>query len=104
MQKMMTLRKTLTLCADSALAREFSEEAQQQADGGSDSESDSDEEDAGFVLVEQQPYVFKKMVDQLLTPNVVSCSTAITACEKGSQWQRALGILQEMAHPEFSIA
>ena len=29
-------------------------------------------------------------------PNVVSCSAAFSACEKGQQWQRSLGILEVM--------
>ena len=37
-----------------------------------------------------------EMVHQLLTPNVVSWSAAIGACEKGKQWEGALGLLQEM--------
>ena len=37
-----------------------------------------------------------EMVHQSLTPNVVSWSAAISACEKGKQWEGALGLLQEM--------
>ena len=38
------------------------------------------------------------MVYQLLTPDGVSWSAAISACEKGKQWEGALGLLQEMVH------
>merc|ERR1712136_595237 len=31
-----------------------------------------------------------------LRPNVISCSAAITACEKSGQWERALCLFQEM--------
>ena len=31
-----------------------------------------------------------------LTPNAISYSAAISACEKGQQWQRALELLEEM--------
>ena len=34
----------------------------------------------------------------MLTPNVVSFNAAIGACEKGKQWEEALGLLLEMAH------
>ena len=39
-----------------------------------------------------------EMVHQLLTPNVVSFSASVSACEKGKQWEGALGLLQEMVH------
>ena len=42
--------------------------------------------------------MLQEMVHQLLTPNVVSWSAAISACEKGKQWEGALGLLQEMVH------
>ena len=42
--------------------------------------------------------MLQEMVHQLLTPNVVSWSAAISACEKGKQWEGALGLLQEMLH------
>ena len=35
---------------------------------------------------------------QLLTLDVVSWSAAISACEKGQQWERALGLLEEVMH------
>eukprot|EP00438_Fugacium_kawagutii_P030805 Skav229495 [mRNA] locus=scaffold2455:48355:48795:- [translate_table: standard] len=31
-----------------------------------------------------------------VTPNVISYSASISACEKGSQWQQALALLQHM--------
>jgi pentatricopeptide repeat domain-containing protein 1 len=31
-----------------------------------------------------------------ITPNVFSYSAAISACEKGSQWENALELLREM--------
>ena len=34
----------------------------------------------------------------MLIPDVVSFSAAISACEKGKQWEAALGLLQEMVH------
>ena len=42
--------------------------------------------------------LLQEMVHQLLTPNVVSWSAAVSACEKGMQWEGALGLLQEMPH------
>ena len=33
---------------------------------------------------------------QLLTPSVVSWNAAISACEKGKQWEEANGSLQEI--------
>ena len=36
------------------------------------------------------------MMHQLLTPNVVSWTAAISACEKGKEWEGALGLLQVM--------
>ncbi len=42
--------------------------------------------------------MLQEMRYQLLTPNVVSLSAAISACEKGQHWEEALGLLQEMVH------
>ena len=36
------------------------------------------------------------MVNELLTPHVVSCNASISACEKGKEWEGALALLQEM--------
>ena len=33
------------------------------------------------------------MVHQLLTPNAVSWNATMSACEKGKQWEEALGLL-----------
>ncbi len=41
--------------------------------------------------------MLEEMAHQLQTPDMVSWSTAICACEKGNQWEGALGLLQEMA-------
>ena len=38
------------------------------------------------------------MVQQLLTPDVVSWSAVLSACENGTQWEGALGLLREMVH------
>ena len=37
-----------------------------------------------------------------ISPNVVSCSAGISACERGSQWQLALDLLSQM--PEANAA
>ena len=42
--------------------------------------------------------LLQEMVHKLLTSNVVSWSAAISACEKGKQWETALGLLQKMVH------
>ena len=34
----------------------------------------------------------------IFLPDVVTWSTAITACEKGQQWEGAFALLQEMGH------
>ena len=34
----------------------------------------------------------------MLTLDAVSFSACISACQKGKQWDEALGLLQEMAH------
>ena len=38
------------------------------------------------------------IVYQFLTPDVLSCSVAISACKKGKHWEGALGMLQEVVH------
>eukprot|EP01046_Picozoa_sp_COSAG06_P013000 COSAG06_NODE_778_length_12377_cov_54.670875_4_plen_548_part_00 len=77
-EKICVKRKTLMLCADSALARQFDAAAwaQQAAGGGGadGSESDSDEDDAGVVFIEQNAYCFKKMVDQLQCEKRIFCA------------------------------
>ena len=42
--------------------------------------------------------MLQEMMQQLLTPHVVRCSAAISACEKGKQWEGALGVLQAMVY------
>ena len=42
--------------------------------------------------------MLQEMVHQLLTADVVRWIAAISACEKGEQWEGALGLLQEMVH------
>ena len=42
--------------------------------------------------------MLQEMVHWLLTPDVMCWSAAISACEKGKQWEGALGLLQEMVH------
>ena len=42
--------------------------------------------------------MLQETVHRLLVPNVVSWSATIGACEKGKQWEGALGLLQEMVH------
>ena len=39
-----------------------------------------------------------EMVNKLLTPNVARWNTPISACEKGEQWEVALGLLLEMVN------
>ena len=36
------------------------------------------------------------MLQTAVLPNVISCSAAVSACEKGQQWQQALGDLAVM--------
>ena len=36
-----------------------------------------------------------------LQPNVISYSAAVSACEKGQQREKALGLLQEMRHAQL---
>ena len=38
-----------------------------------------------------------------LVPNVISYSAAISACEKGEQWQEALGLLAKMQKGEWVL-
>ncbi len=64
--KLCTKRETLMLCGESALARQFDPELWAQHVVNADaSESDSDEDDADAVLIQQPPYCFRKIVDQL---------------------------------------
>ena len=42
--------------------------------------------------------MLQEMVHQLLTPDAMSWSTAISTHEKGKQWEGAVGLLQEMVH------
>ena len=43
----------------------------------------------------------REMYCSSLEPNVVSYSAAISACEKGKQWEQALNLLQEMARSQL---
>ena len=38
----------------------------------------------------------------VVTPDVISFSAAISACEKGGQWERALALLEEMRERAWS--
>lgn len=63
-------RSTLMLCADSALARRFDAEVWDAAGGGGSDEDDSDDsdgsdEDSGAISIEEEPYCFRKLIDQL---------------------------------------
>ncbi len=40
--------------------------------------------------------MLQEMVRQSLMPNIVSYNAVISACEKGEQWEAALGLLLEM--------
>ena len=40
--------------------------------------------------------MLQEMIHRLLTLDVMSCNAAISACEKGEQWEAALHSLQEM--------
>ena len=35
-------------------------------------------------------------------PNVISCSAAISSCEKAQKWQHAVALYQEMLEEELS--
>ena len=41
------------------------------------------------------------MMSDHLLPDVITYSAAISACEKGVQWQRALGLLEMMLRAEL---
>ena len=41
-------------------------------------------------------------VYQLLTSNLVSWDAAVSAYQKGKQWERALGLLPVMVHQLFA--
>jgi len=40
--------------------------------------------------------LLQEMQNKKIAPDTISYSAAISACEKGGQWQQALGLLQEM--------
>ena len=42
--------------------------------------------------------MLQEMMHQLLAPDVVSANSALSACEKGKQWEEAFGLLQDMIH------
>ena len=42
--------------------------------------------------------MLQRVADQMLTTNSVSWNAAINACEKGKEWERALGLLKVMVH------
>jgi len=74
-ERLSVKRRTLMLCEDSALARQFDDAVWTQrkgrraaADGGGGSgeqEEEIDEEDDGYIFIEQPTYAFTKLVDQL---------------------------------------
>ena len=40
--------------------------------------------------------MLQEMPRRVLQPDLFSCDAVISACEKGMQWETALGLLQEM--------
>ena len=46
--------------------------------------------------------MLQEVMHYLLTPNVVSRNSAISACEKGKHWEEALGLLKEMVHESLT--
>ena len=42
--------------------------------------------------------LLQEMVHQLLTPDLVRYSAAISACEKSKRWEEVFGLLQKMVH------
>ena len=42
--------------------------------------------------------MLQEMMQQLQTPNVESWNAAMSACEKGRQWEGVLGLAQEMVY------
>ena len=40
--------------------------------------------------------LLEEMRERGLKPDVISCSAAISACEKGGKWQSAVELLEEM--------
>eukprot|EP00969_Alexandrium_andersonii_P169478 7492275-Alexandrium_andersonii.AAC.1 len=43
------------------------------------------------------------MSQQHVEPNVISCSAAVSACEKGGRWQAALDLLGSMAQRRVEL-
>lgn len=40
--------------------------------------------------------MLRKMKRRRIDPNLVTCSAAISACEKGGQWKKALDLFRDM--------